>query len=118
MDPKEFVAKRPSTDVTLPPFVQNSSTDSCSDDANLEVADSATKEVKDGRKEGKTFPKESIMNVTVDKSNRESIDIMTRFIDMGLSNGGYDSCLGYNNRTKFMQRTVKEEFKYDGIFKE
>jgi hypothetical protein len=116
MDPKEVA--NPSQDVILPPLVQNSSTDICSPDANPEAADSATKEVKDGRREGKTFPKESIMNVTVDKSNTESIDIMTRFIDMCLSNGGYDLCLGYTNRTKFMHRIVNEEFKYDGIFNE
>jgi hypothetical protein len=116
MDPNEVAD--PSPDVTLPPLVQNSSTDTCSPDESPEVPESTTNEVKDGRKEGKTFPKESIVNVTVDKSNPESIDIMTRFIDMGLSNGGYDSCMGYDNKTKYMQRIVNEEFKYDGIFNE
>lgn len=121
MNPSELVVQEnPFAAVyPLPSLLQNSSTESSSSspDASQEVSD-VTKEVNDGSKEGKTFPKESNMNVTADKPNAESIDIMTRFIDMCLSNGGYDSCMGYNNKTKYMQHLQSEQFKCDGIFSE
>ena len=64
------------------------------------------------------FPKESSINVTSDNPSIESIDHMTRFVEMGILKGGYGACMGNNNKTKYMQDFLNTEFKYDGLFNE